>query len=125
MDGSLPFPKGFKEKVSSTDKCALCAISLNRRYLQIDHKVPFGFRVCCLHGVRELYATVPLIQPVKVMELRIVHELEARLEPGHVQGVLLGLPISMFFSRRDIRLEGKIDAIDKKLDKLDTIEKLD
>lgn len=41
LGGRPTFPRGFKDKVSSTGKCALCSISLDKRYLQIDHRVPF------------------------------------------------------------------------------------
>lgn len=41
LGGRLPFPKGFAELVSASSRCALCAVELDRRYLQIDHRVPF------------------------------------------------------------------------------------
>lgn len=41
MGGRIPFPNGFKEKVSDKPVCAICMARLHMRYLQIDHRVPY------------------------------------------------------------------------------------
>ena len=37
----VPFPKNFKQKISTLCICAICNVKLTDRYLQIDHRIPF------------------------------------------------------------------------------------
>lgn len=42
LGGRVPFPHGFKEKISKIERCWLCGTRLKMRYLQVDHRVPFS-----------------------------------------------------------------------------------
>ena len=41
LGGRIPFPKGFKERISKSERCWLCGTYFKMRYLQVDHRVPF------------------------------------------------------------------------------------